>query len=143
MKDIIYLITSGEYSDYGVEGWFDNEEEAKIYCDVKNATDTYETYCVEELEKINITTKYNEDYKKIKTCYDVIFRNFNCSWKVDSIRENTYIGDKKEISLSGIIDNVIRNNGFYRVSVTTDNADKAEKIAQDYFYQKLAEKKGL
>ncbi len=38
MSEIIYLIVSGEYSDYGVWCAFTDEARAKAYCAEKNAT---------------------------------------------------------------------------------------------------------
>lgn len=43
----VYIVTAGEYSDYGIEAVFTNKDAALKFCATKNTTDWY-TYNVEE-----------------------------------------------------------------------------------------------
>lgn len=45
----VYVVTSGEYSDYGIEKVFLSKEKADIYCNLHNAR-SYSTCVVEEYE---------------------------------------------------------------------------------------------
>ena len=64
----IFGVTSGEYSDYHVEGLFDSQEKAQAYIDYENAHG-YGDFGIEEWE-------LNQHYDPIQrglTCYRVFF----------------------------------------------------------------------
>ena len=49
---MIYIVTSGEYSDYGICGCFDKKETAQAYIDALQKTQ-WDTYEIEEYELNN------------------------------------------------------------------------------------------
>ena len=55
---IVYVVTSGVYSDYGIEAVFDNKEQAELYCATKEGHG--DTKYIEEYD----TTEYHFDSKK-------------------------------------------------------------------------------
>ena len=46
----VYVVTSGEYSDYGISAIFSTRELAQKYVDLKEFTDEYETYHIQSWE---------------------------------------------------------------------------------------------
>lgn len=52
----IYVVTSGEYSDYGIEAIFDTREKAELYCAYQNSAERGETAEIEEWELNNYYT---------------------------------------------------------------------------------------
>jgi hypothetical protein len=48
MTKIIYVVTEGEYSDYGIEALFSERETAEKYAKRRNGNDKYSTARVEE-----------------------------------------------------------------------------------------------
>lgn len=50
----VYLVTSGEYDDYGVHGVFSTKEQAKEYVDSREFTSSYDNYYIEpyDLDKL-------------------------------------------------------------------------------------------
>lgn len=50
----VYVVTSGEYSDYGINAIFSTRELAQEYVDLKEFTDEYETYHIQSWEVNNL-----------------------------------------------------------------------------------------
>ena len=48
MTKTIYVVTSGEYSDYGINAIFEDKDDAQRYCDQVNATEKYGRYGIED-----------------------------------------------------------------------------------------------
>lgn len=121
---IIYVICSGEYSDYRIHGYFDNEEDAEKWCEYHNKIKDYycdNDYYVDTLEKMEITTKEkNPVYKKY---YDITFNIFNDDYKIKECFTGELEDIQNEINagLFGTINFIILN----------DDKDKALKIALD------------
>lgn len=107
---IVYVVTSGEYSEYGIEAVFDNKEQAELYCATKEGHG--DPKYVEEYD----TEEYRFDSEKpvfmrwdcqiVKDCDGTILTNleshptFN---KVNMINECGWTG-RKWISCSVVLD---------------------------------------
>lgn len=137
-----YAIMSGQYSDWHINGYVSNLEDAYKYCAWKNSIDKYDEYypveisCLDGDQKIDISFKY-----KYRTVFD--FRNE--SWVVRDID----IYDVKPTSLDSYF-NVVDGKKLYGYSwiriefiMATLDFDRAKKVAEDKLYQYLAEEQGL
>lgn len=133
--DKIYLIVSGEYSDYGVHGFFTDKTKAEKYCALKNSLDKcYDIYSVEECG--NLQKGFIESGIEVKY-------------------EHTFYVDQHGIFRDWPwFDIVIRSKGTNRIKRRDDgyiiyvylseaNRDKALKIAQDMYTKFKAEQSGI
>ena len=59
----IYIVTSGEYSDYVIRAVFTDQRKAEIYCALHERK--YDHYMVEEWETEDVVTKTNDKVMKI------------------------------------------------------------------------------
>ena len=65
---MIYAIVWGEYSDWGIEGYFTDKEKAMEYCRVRNSFSdrpNEEWYYVKEIKPIHVNIKRLQEWK----CY--------------------------------------------------------------------------
>lgn len=130
----IYLVSRGEYSDYGIVAVFDSKQKAEKYI-----KDYNEVYCGKQgcsWDKLNDHVEeipVNEEIKKEKREYRVCIH----------IEEETYCTcldqiSNKHLSISKHIDSWKNQLYYYKLYVHTDTYDKAVKIAKDHFYKLLA-----
>lgn len=102
-----YAIMSGQYSDWHINGYVSNLEDAYKYCAWKNSIDKYDEYypveisCLDGDQKIDISFKY-----KYRTVFD--FRNE--SWVVRDID----IYDVKPTSLDSYF-NVVDGKNYMAI----------------------------
>lgn len=68
----IFVVTSGEYSDYTINKVFSNEKEAQKYLDTSKKMDNYEEYRIEEYDLLEKSTLKEIIY--IHAIYEVIFK---------------------------------------------------------------------
>lgn len=114
----IYVVTSGEYSDYHIEAVFDSLEQAEIYCAVHDNIYTY----VEEYD-----TEHNI------LCTDKVIKK---TWYAN-MRDNEI--DNLYFQYAFDEFNIVRYDSFYKcyqVIVTLDKntpEEKVEKIIYDRY----------
>lgn len=64
----VYVVTTGEYSDYGIDKVFTNRKEAMLYCANRNRKDAYDEYRIEEYDTAHANIETDE-----KTVFVYIF----------------------------------------------------------------------
>lgn len=131
----VYIVTSGEYSDYQIEKVFSTLEKAEKYCAVKNTINRDEFYgCYYPL--------YVEEYD-LDTC--------EVSDNINTFYEYRF-SSKRQIDVEPIIVSkepvaTVIDLPYYRecvcVTLKERNYKKAKKIQQDYLAKKKAEQNGL
>jgi hypothetical protein len=131
MENKVYGIFSGAYSDWSVHGFFESEDEAMVYCAIKNqGLDEYDKYYIMPLSKINAKIP---DIK-LNYFHTVVF-DFNNGMRSEEDRYDYYIGEDKP---SFTKYNVFKNNdGWISFSFNGKSREKAEKIAQDKYTEFL------
>lgn len=136
--DKIYLVVSGEYSDYGVHGFFTDKTKAEKYCALKNSSDKcYDIYSVEEC--VNLQNGFIESGIVVK---------YEHAFYVDKhgvFRDYPYFDIVICSKGTNKIKNHQRKSGGHIVYVYLNevNRDKALKIAQDMYAKFKAELSGL
>lgn len=129
---MVYGVFSGEYSDWEVHGYFDKEEDAIAYCDMKNSDD-YQNYYV--LKLLNLKDGDPEVYR----CY-----SYN--------QERDYVGqlDLGEYSSAEKRETEVTTAGFRNfyfayvwLKPRDFTEDKVRKIGQDAIAKYKAEKEGI
>lgn len=126
----IYGIFSGAYSDWQVHGYMENRKEAEKYCALKNSQDNDEwnQYYVIDINNIH------SDVSMVKiNCYHEVVFDFNKGMRNEPDRYDYYIGKNRP---PNSICNI--NFGWISFSFNCENRKKAEKIAQDKYYQFLS-----
>lgn len=106
---MIYLISTGCYSDYCVCGYFTDREQAEEYCRLMNAGDNYyhDEYYVEELEEINLVEELaNIHYfYKVKINLNGVVDSLSCEPTLDEIYdsidflENEFSGGESSLKI--------------------------------------------
>lgn len=126
----IYLITSGEYSEYCVLGFFYDKEVAEQYALLKSRpgdkADVEECYMVEAIVDMK---------RKARVYAGLHFEKRGNGWVEGSMTTETTIIDHGEV----FIEEPYRDN----VTVWMDKRVYSEKAAEDRLYKYLAEKEGL
>lgn len=130
MSKQIYLVTYGEYSDYGVQGYFETRDDALKYCAIKNSTDRYEDYRVEECDHLSFEVDDSVQFHKEYVFGIGINGKLNNSFSYDS-----YVGEKKAPYFD------FEDNRYLHITET--DYDRARKIAQDVVAEELAKRAGL
>lgn len=127
MKNTIYLIIGGEYSDWYIKGFRYNKEEAQQYCAEHNRRLKYNEFFVEEVNMI-------QNIPKLKLPmyieYDITFDYGKGMRPINMIHETIYTGEKRK---SFFRCNPNLQIWWFNVRVTADSKDKAIKIAIDYY----------
>ena len=135
MNETIYGIFSGAYSDWQIHGYMTDRNEAEKYCALKNKEndDEWGRYYVIDINNIYADVKD----VKLKYYHEVVF-DFNKGMRNEPDRYEYYIGeDKKPTNRC----NIFRHgDGWICFCLNADSREKAEKIAQDKYYQFLAYK---
>lgn len=127
----VYIVTSGEYSDYRIEAVFKSEEKAKIYA-MTHACD------IEPWETEDDKIKADKSLSK-KICYKYHFTYDNLCSEIRLIdREISKIGTN-EISEKHWSYKII----YYVTIYTSEGYEKAEKIALDLIAKYKAQKEGV
>jgi hypothetical protein len=55
----IYIVTSGDYSDYSIDGVFSTEEKAQEYVDSRKSDTTIEVYTIDKMVDYHDKTRYS------------------------------------------------------------------------------------
>ena len=141
MNKTIYGIFSGAYSDWNIHGYMTDRDEAEKYCafmnkKYNNNNNDWDSYYIMDINHIRANVKD----VKLKYFHTVVF-DFDTGMRNEPDRYKYYIGEDKEPFNKY---NTFRGGGgwvsFY---FNCDSREKAEKIAQDKYYQFLAYKSEL
>lgn len=166
----VYVVTSGEYSDYGINAIFSTREKAQEYVDMRTFTDNYnESYyiCsweVDECNEIGITCTdlvllndeiYNFD--SLKPQIDYLYDTFDdCTDRVIEVTKDWVIDYfKKEFGEGS--ENLKFDNNFFEFEdkminfpiyivkgvLYNPNKDVMKKVVYDSIAKYKAEKEGL
>lgn len=119
MDKKIYIVTSGEYSDYGIDTVFSTKEKAKAYIQ-QNGTN----YNIEEYD-------LDEEVEKKTQLWGVVFRVED--GKLLEAITRSY--DKNEVVDTCYISDRLSSNKkcYIRFYVDADSMDRAVKIASERF----------
>lgn len=136
MNKMIYGIFSGAYSDWNVYGYMTDKDEAEKYCALKNKQndDEWDRYYVIEINHIHANVKN----VKLKYYHTVVFdfnddMRFDDNMRSEPDRYEYYIGENREPFTRY---NIFKNGeGWVSFSFNCDTREKAEKIAQDKYFQ--------
>lgn len=124
----IYLVTSGAYSDYGVDAVFLEEKKAMLYCAVRNIKQP-DSFRIEEYETLD--DNINTDGQNVAYGYHIVLGSFH-TWRVESkfitFLKPSHMNEKATEAY---------------VYLTQNDEDKAIKIAQDMAAEAKAKKEGL
>lgn len=124
----IYIVTSGEYSDYHIEAVFTDEEQAQLYCATHYDCD------IEEWEADEIKITPVDIYVIYEFWFDDKFNGKLATSRLSIKRE-------KEVQIFKNQNPYFGSNP-YKVTVPVKRGtpeEKAVKIARDYLFQYLME----
>ena len=129
----IYIVTSGDYSDYRIEGVFSNKEDAQFFAD----TITENSYYIGEIEKweldaynrqgINELCYWDFEYYPHKDEWKGKFHTPRSHWRGNPVNKVT-----KERQGVGII---------YYVTTRGTTREEAQKIANEKIMMFIAKEK--
>ena len=151
----VYVLISGAYSDWNIEGFVESEEEAIKTCiafnegEKERLGDNYSDWNDIYYMKANKFNKVNsEELKQIHPIYEyrVMAWKRDGSWKFDD-EDSIEIDAVKEshpniqFYKGGFLNDTESAN--IHLTLKTLDRKKALKVAQDMLYQKLAERERL
>ena len=76
----VYVVTSGEYSNYGINAIFSTRELAQEYVDLKEFTDEYETYHIQSWE---VNKLHPSEFVDLVLLNDEIYNFDSLRFKID------------------------------------------------------------
>lgn len=119
----VYIVTSGSYSDYGINRVFKDKRKAEVWCAEKNTEYEWEEYRIEEYE-------YSDDEVEYRKDIELVYR-FNIYSKHKTPRtydHGTLVIPTKKARIKKIYEGLEAI-----IELPEDNPEKAFKIAQDMF----------
>lgn len=129
----IYIVTSGEYSGYGIDAVFTDKKQAELYCAVHVHKESHvETYIADQ-EKIEGEVYYGilaRDYYKSAMRCEFFYSDKPVEPSVTSKSESTWIAAHDEY--------IIPVNKSYENSY-----EAMKKVARDFIAKYKAEKEGI
>lgn len=126
----IYVVTSGCYSDYGIDAAFVDKKEAAKFAAVKNKDNNYMTYGIEEYETADGGIDIGNNIAGFE--YSAFVKNDYFMNETLYVSSDPVPKFKSEAS----------NNRFH-VWLEEENYDLAEKILRDRFAEYKAKKEGI
>lgn len=129
---MVYGVFSGQYSDWEVHGYFEKEEDATAYCDMKN-NGGYQEYYVLKLPNL-------------KDSDPEVYRCYAYNQVRDSVRQidhGDYLSEEKletEVTDFGLIDCYL---AYVWLKPRDFTEDKVRKIGQDAIAKYKAQKEGI
>lgn len=163
----VYVVTSGEYSDYGIDAIFSTAEKAQEYVSMREFTDTYESYRINvwdvdkyhETECVNLVLLNGEIYNfdSLRFQIDYLYGSFeDCTdrvievtkdWVVDYFKKDFGYGNENlEFDDEDFeFDDKIIKFPIYIVKgiMYNPNKDVMKKVVYDSIAKYKAEKEGL
>jgi hypothetical protein len=143
MNNNVFIIISGWYSDWKIEGYALTEEDAMQICAQHNAQDGMSgDWYYEEVESMNTPPKK----ERIRFVHKFTFWRRKNGWEIrDGFYDVDYYAENDRTALRDLKIKEIRFSGTslreFRIYVPTfeNNKERAQKVAQDAFYQYLYE----
>ena len=139
----VYIVTSGEYSDYSIAAVFSTRRAAEVYCAVRNQPSTWlDPYGIEEYEMDENVEASNAKVKYRYFVKDVVFKH------------NKLKAGPPMVMLASNVDQDQKIHELSRIKAKDDyplrfvyldepDAELAEKIVRDRLARFKAEKEGL
>ncbi len=126
----IYIVTTGEYSDYQIVACFSSKEKAEKYSAVKNDSERWSPYYVEEYD---VDSADVDDNIKVRYMYRAYFRKNRVPKRIEVDYCNTTTSEAESKMSCGCYN--------YTVEIVLDkkNKSKAQKIADDMLAKFKAE----
>lgn len=160
---MIYLIMSGEYSSKEIHGYFTTPEDAYTYCELyneKKLKEAQEDVWFEERRVVPVQEVQAELPERPPMVYTYrrefrpsrgyVTNDGSTSWTIYDFEDGTpyaYAPAVDESIKPGVrwVKAKALMYDYYLVTInlTTPDPEKATKIAQDTFYQVIAQKEGL
>lgn len=127
MKDKIYVVVGGEYSDWFIDCYFIDRVEADKYCVYKNNVQSnYAQLYVVEVP--SYTGKLNFDSINLKRQWLVVYVREKSNWVYKACQEDELYLGKYRPTTSRMKS---KNNRMFIVTTTAETKEKARKIAHD------------
>lgn len=163
----VYVVTSGEYSDYGINAIFSTAEKAQEYISMKEFTNNYESYRINvwevdeyhETECVNLVLLNDEIYNfnSLRFQIDYLYDAFDdCTDKVIEVTKDWIVDYfKKEFkygsgNLEFDVDNFKFDNKMIKFPIYivkgvlyNPNKDVMKKVVYDSIAKYKAEKEGI
>ena len=132
MKDEIYLIISGSYSDWEVIGYTTVKVDAEKYCANKNNITLDENNDIYISDHYVVTTSKIINIPKIQLYqyHEVVF-DIKKSMRKEPDRYKLYTGEKRGVEIQANLK--IKNHSWVSFQLTAQDREHAERIAQDYY----------
>lgn len=114
----VFIVTSGEYSDYGIRAVFTDYEKAELYCATHNKKSSTDICCIEEYDTEDFKIESNETPKEV-WCFTTSNENIKAS--------------KQYLTFDNIEFCCRRSSGYYGEVTVKKNTpeEKVIKIAAD------------
>ena len=126
----VYVITSGDYSDYAIEALFTDKAKAEAFVYIYNKSHEWDSACIEEYEADAIAVPDGYWFMVTKHSGRVYARAFDGKYSnltEDVVQDEDFIEPGK----------------YVKTWVFSDSLEKAKKIAIDRFTQYEAKKNGI
>lgn len=143
MEPSVYVIITGEYSDWGILGYAKTEEEANRICAEHNTDcDLFYTAYYREVEFLDADGEIDDP--KLRYIFPFEFLGLYNGVEITSKPDCRWV---TSVILPKTKPKIVEKPGG-KISVTVyldeeDGVEKAEKIALDAVYKYIAEKRGL
>jgi len=128
VKNKIYLVIGGEYSDWFIDSYFVNRDEAEKYCFVKNKNQDSEL--ILRVQKVPLNSaKMDFDKIQLKKWWKVSYVLVKGKWLIREIYDDyiLYSGERKETTS----ERYNFNRHVWFIKCTADTWEQAKKIAND------------
>lgn len=144
MNDKIWVVVKGCYSDWQIQGYCQTEAEAEKICEIANRKGREAAICWEDLYYIGISpfSKATDEVHPYKRYHVLVYMlesktaqfYAEVRWTVTFAKERPAPEIYEDGYSAACIDVYVD---------IEDDEEKAEKIAQDVWYQRMAEKEGV
>lgn len=122
----VFMVTSGQYSDYGVCGIFSTKEMANKYIEFMSRTENVFSNEFNDIEEIEL-----DSYEELINSNDNIYHGY-MDEEGNQVYDMTIDNDMVELANSFAIGNDERYGGlFMHYYVRADSPERAVKIAND------------
>ena len=136
----IYRVFYGEYSDWGVLGYYTTRKEAEKRCAIDNDRFGYEERYVIELDCLDGTVKTTKN--NLNYLHEVVLDKEGESWIMRN-EPTRYIYSVNEMPEQAMAENRSHIVFYVKSRQGAEGRAKVEKIAQYRLYKYLALKKGI